>query len=88
MNDLHPAVVEVFNALVDERGGSKAFNSFQAECALAVAQSMIDVHSVGPIERGRIMESIGKMMGHLPPAVNVNANLPRRRASDMQRTGG
>jgi hypothetical protein len=47
MSDLDPAVVDVFNSLVDERGGPKAFNSFQAECALAIAQSMIDVHDAG-----------------------------------------
>jgi hypothetical protein len=76
MSDLHPAVVEVFNALIDERGGPRAFNSFQAECALAIARSMIDVHSAGPIERGRIMESVGKMMMHLPPPVKKAKDWP------------
>jgi hypothetical protein len=67
MSELDPAVVDVFNSLVDERGGAKAFNSFQAECVLAIAQSMIDVHDAGAIERARIMEAVGRMMLHLPP---------------------
>jgi hypothetical protein len=70
---IDPIVAKVFDALLAERGGREKFNAFQLEAAMAVAQSMIDLHSAVSVERTRIVEGAAKMLDRLP------AVLPARR---------
>jgi len=69
VSDVPQDVVNAFNALVEERGGSSRFTDFTLDVALAAVTMMADLRDASrpASDRVKTAEAVSRLLGQLPP---------------------